>query len=302
MRILRTSDERFTHLPDFPFSPNYLEVAANDESPRLRIHYLDEGPPDALPVLLMHGEPSWSFLYRKMIPVIASAGYRAIAPDLVGFGRSDKPANRSDYTHNRHVSWMTAWLKTMDLQHVTLFGHDWGGLIGLCMAAENGQRFDRLILANTGLPTGDQTLPEAFMKWRAFSQRVKRFPIGRVVNGGCVSSLSEQVIAAYEAPFPDETYKEGARIFPALVPITPDDPAATPNRRAWEQLRRWEKPCLTLFSDSDPVTARGELVFKRLVPGAKGQPHKKIANAGHFLQEDKGEEIAEEVVRFLRAT
>jgi haloalkane dehalogenase len=299
VHILRTPDERFKDLPDFPFRPNYLEVRGNGESPRLRIHYLDEGPADVPPVLLMHGEPSWSYLYRKMIPVITAAGYRAIAPDLVGFGRSDKPARHDNYTYSRHVEWMTAWLDALDLQHITLFGHDWGGLIGLRMAAENEQRFDRLILANTGLPTGDQSMPEAFLKWREFSQRVKSFPVGRVINGGCVTSLSAEVIAAYEAPFPDETYKAGARVFPVLVPTRPDDPAAAANRQAWERLRRWNKPCLTLFSDSDPVTARGELVFKRLVPGAKGQPHKKIANAGHFLQEDKWDEVAREAVRFL---
>lgn len=299
MPILRTPNERFTDLPGFPFKPNYLEVPANGDAPHLRIHYLDEGPPDAPPVLLMHGEPSWSYLYRKMIPIITAAGHRAIAPDLVGFGRSDKPEAREDYTYNRHVAWMTDWLNALDLQRVTLFAQDWGGLIGLRMAAENDRRFDRLILANTFLPTGDHAMPEAFLKWRRFSQRVKNFPVGRVIKGGCVTDLPAQVVAAYEAPFPNESYKAGARVFPMLVPTTPDDPAAEANRRAWERLRRWEKPCLTLFSDSDPITARAEVFIKRMVPGAKGQPHKKIENAGHFLQEDKGEEVAQEVVRFL---
>lgn len=299
MPILRTPNERFTDLLGFPFKPNYLEVPANGDAPHLRIHYLDEGPPDAPPVLLMHGEPSWSYLYRKMIPIITAAGHRAIAPDLVGFGRSDKPEAREDYTYNRHVAWMTDWLNALDLQRVTLFAQDWGGLIGLRMAAENDRRFDRLILANTFLPTGDHAMPEAFLKWRRFSQRVKTFPVGRVIKGGCVTDLPAQVVAAYEAPFPDESYKAGARVFPMLVPTTPDDPAAEANRRAWERLRRWEKPCLTLFSDSDPITARAEVFIKRMVPGAKGQPHKKIENAGHFLQEDKGEEVAQEVVRFL---
>ncbi|RME48449.1 MAG: alpha/beta fold hydrolase [Caldilineae bacterium] len=300
MDILRTPDERFANLPDFPFAPHYVNVP-DGEGGTLRIHYLDEGPADAPPVLLLHGEPSWSFLYRKMIPVLTAAGFRAIAPDLVGFGRSDKPAHRADYTYQRHVDWMTAFLLALDLQDVTLFGQDWGGLIGLRLAAEHGERFARIVAANTGLPTGDQPMNEAFYRWQEFSQNVPTFPVGRVINGGCVTDLPPEVVAAYEAPFPDESFKEGARIFPALVPTSPDDPAAPANRAAWKRLMRWEKPFLTVFSDSDPITGGGDRIFQKRVPGAKGQPHTTIKGAGHFLQEDKGEEVAQVVVNWLKS-
>lgn len=298
MQVLQTPDDRFDNLPDFPFDPHYVEIADGDGG-TLRIHYLDEGPPDAKPVLLMHGEPSWSFLYRKMIPPLVAAGFRAVAPDLVGFGRSDKPTQRTDYTYQRQVDWMTGVLETLDLHQITLFCQDWGGLIGLRMATAHEARFARLVVANTGLPTGDQKMSDAFMKWQQFSQRVSTFPVGRIVNGGCLTDLSPEVIAAYEAPFPDESYKEAARAFPALVPTTPDDPAAAANRQAWKVLRRWQKPVLTAFSDSDPITAGGARAFHKLVPGAKGQPHTIIEAAGHFLQEDKGAEVAQVVIDFI---
>jgi len=301
MKILRTPDERFANLPDFPFQPHYVEAPSGDGG-TLRIHYLDEGPPDAEPVLLMHGEPSWSFLYRKMIPILLDAGLRTVAPDLVGFGRSDKPAETSDYSYQRHVDWMTHFITALDLHKITLFGQDWGGLTGLRLAAENEARFARLVAANTGLPTGDQSMPEAFQRWQQFSMRISRLPIGRIIEQGCVTKLSPEMVAAYEAPFPDETYKAGARIFPQLVPTRPDDPASPANRRAWQVLRNWKKPFLTTFSDSDPITARGELIFQRLVPGAKGQPHVKIEGAGHFLQEDKGPELAQVIVDFIEQT
>jgi haloalkane dehalogenase len=301
MKVLRTPDDRFRDLPDFPFQPHYVE-AGDGEGGTLRVHYLDEGPPDAPPVLLIHGEPSWCFLYRRMIPIIAGAGFRAVAPDLAGFGRSDKPARREDYTYQRHVDWMTAVLKALDLRDVTLFGQDWGGLIGLRLAAEHASRFARIVAANTGLPTGDQPLTEAFMRWQQFSQTTPNFDVGRLIQGACVTKLAPEVAAAYDAPFPDDSYKEGARQFPLLVPTRPDDPASEANRRAWEVLRRWQKPFLTAFSDSDPVTRGGDRVFQSLVPGAKGQPHTTIAGAGHFLQEDKGEELAQVVVEFIRST
>ncbi|MEJ2711052.1 MAG: haloalkane dehalogenase [Anaerolineales bacterium] len=301
MKILRTPDDRFANLPDFPFEPHYVEVPAGDGD-RLRIHYLDEGPLDADPVLLLHGEPSWSFLYRKMIPTLVAAGFRTVAPDLVGLGRSDKPADPDDYTYLRHVDWMTHFLETLNLQKITLLCQDWGGLIGLRLATETEARFVRLVAANTGLPTGDQKMPEAFLRWQEFSRRVSRLPIGRIIREGCVTKLPPEVVAAYEAPFPDESYKAGARIFPQLVPTTPDNPASEANRRAWQVLRRWEKPFLTAFSDSDPITARGELIFQRLVPGAKGQPHVKIEGAGHFLQEDKGPYLARIIVDFIEQT
>ncbi len=296
MEILRTPDEQFQNLPGYNFAPHYVEVDG------LRMHYLDEGPADASEiVLLLHGEPSWSYLYRKMIPGITAAGYRAIAPDLIGFGRSDKLPQREDYTYQKHVDWMTKFLQALDLKNLTLFCQDWGGLIGLRLVAENSERFARVVAANTGLPTGDQKPSEAFLRWQEFSQKVPEMHIGGIIKGACVSPLSPEVIAAYDAPFPDNRYKEGARQFPLLVPTSPDDPAAAANRKAWESLARWEKPFLTAFSDSDPVTRGADLLFQRLIPGAKGQAHTTIVGGGHFLQEDKGEELAQIVVNFIQS-
>jgi haloalkane dehalogenase len=263
---------------------------------------VDEGPPDAEIVLCIHGEPSWAFLYRKMIPVFAEAGFRAVAPDLVGFGRSDKPSRREDYTYQRHVDWTKAWLEALDLRRITLVCQDWGGLIGLRLAAEHPERFSRLVVANTGLPAGGGAPGEAFMNWRRFSQEIPTMPIGQLINGSCGGELPADVIAAYDAPFPDEDYKEGARIFPVLVPISDDDPAIPANRRAWEVFERWQKPVLTAFSDGDPITRGGEQVFQERIPGAKGQPHTTIEGAGHFLQEMRGGELARVVVDFMRAT
>ena len=301
MKVLRTPDERFDGLPDFPYEPHYLMVP-DGESGRLRIHYVDEGPKDAEPVLMMHGEPSWSFLYRKMIPVFLEAGYRAVAPDLVGFGRSDKPAERGDYTYNRHVEWMQAWLEQMDLKRITLVCQDWGGLIGLRLLAAHPERFARAVVANTGLPTGDFPISEAFLRWRKFSVEVPEFNVGAIINMGALSDLPEEIMRSYNAPFPDETYKEGARIFPSLVPIAPEDPAAPANRRAWEVLSRFEKPFLTAFSDGDPITRGGEQVFQKRIPGAQGQPHTVVTGGGHFLQEDRGEAFARVVQDFMMNT
>ena len=301
MDVLRTPDQRFEGLPAFDFEPRYLEVPSGDGD-ALRVAYLDEGPPEATPVLLLHGEPSWSFLYRKMIPVLVDAGLRAVAPDLVGFGRSDKPVHRDDYTYQRHVDWMTSVVESLDLRGITLVCQDWGGLIGLRLVAEHGDRFARVVAANTFLPTGDREPGEAFRRWLAFSQETPELPVGGIVNGGCVADLAEDVIAAYDAPFPDESYKAGARQFPALVPITPDDPAAAPNRAAWEVLHTLEAPFLTAFSDSDPVTAGNDKPLQASIPGADGQPHVTIEGAGHFLQEDKGEELAGVVADFVAAT
>jgi len=296
MEVLRTPDERFENLAGYEFEPHYGEVNG------LRVHYLDEGPPGAAPVLLLHGEPSWCYLYRKMIPVITRAGLRAVAPDFAGFGRSDKPASRDDYTYQMHVDVMAAFVERLDLRDITLVCQDWGGLIGLRVAAEHEERFARIVAANTFLPTGDNEPGEAFLRWQRFSQEAPELPVGRIVNGGCVSDLPAEVVAAYEAPFPDERYKAGARAFPALVPTRPDDPASGANRKAWEVLRRWEKPFLTAFSDSDPITRGGDRAFQTLVPGTKGQPHTTIEGAGHFLQEDKGEELAAVVVGFIAST
>ena len=300
MKILRTPDERFAGLAGYNFEPHYTEVP-DGEGGTLRIHHVDEGPADAEVVLCLHGEPSWSYLYRKMIPVFARAGYRAVAPDFVGFGRSDKLANRTDYTYQRHVDWMAAWLAKLDLARITLVGQDWGGLIGLRLVAEHPERFARVVAANTGLPTGEGTPGEAFMNWRKLSQEMPVMPVGQLVAGVCVKEISPEVVKGYDAPFPDETFKEGARQFPVLVPIAPDDPAAPANRRAWEVLEKWERPFLTAFSDSDPVTRGGDELLHQRIPGTRGQPHTTIRNAGHFLQEDSGEEFARVVVEFMRA-
>jgi haloalkane dehalogenase len=301
MDVLRTPDERFVALPDFSFEPHYLDVPAQGAA-ALRVHYLDEGPADAEIVLCMHGEPSWSFLYRKVVPVLVDAGLRVIAPDLVGFGRSDKPTRPEDYTYQRHVDWMLALVRQLDLERVTLLGQDWGGLIGLRLLAEDPGRFLRAVAANTFLPTGDQKTPEAFFVWQRFSQEVPEFPTGNIVAAGCRKALAPEVIAAYDAPFPDERYKAGARRFPLLVPTSPDDPATLPNRRAWEVLGQWQKPFLTAFSDGDPMTRGAERYFQTRIPGAQGQPHTVIQGGGHFLQEDQGEALGQVVVDFIAQT
>jgi haloalkane dehalogenase len=301
METLRTPEGRFFDLPGYPFEPHYVEVPSGDGG-QLRIHYVDEGPRGAEVVLMLHGEPSWSYLYRKMIPVVTGAGLRAVAPDLIGFGRSDKPVRREDYTYARHVAWMRSFLDSLDLRQITLVGQDWGGLIGLRLVAEHPERFARVVAANTFLPTGDQKPPDAFFQWRDFSQRVELFPTGFILQSATVSELPPEVVAAYEAPYPDESYKAGARRFPTLVPATPTDPASEANRAAWRVLERWDKPFLCAFSDTDPITAGGDAVFRSRIPGAAHQPHTTITAAGHFLQEDKGEELARVVVDFVRST
>jgi haloalkane dehalogenase len=297
---LRTPDESFSNLPDWPYEPVYTDVTAHDGT-TLRIHHVDTGPDDATEtVLCMHGEPTWSFLYRKMIPVLAGAGHRVVAPDLVGFGRSDKPTELSDYTYERHVDWMSQWLVKNNLRNITLVCQDWGSLIGLRLATAFPQRFSRIVLANGGLPTGDPPPNEAFLKWREFSQTVPVFTTAKIIEGGCVSKpLAPEVLAAYDAPYPAEEYKAGARIFPTLVPAGLDDPSSRPNRDAWEVLRAWTKPFVTMFSDSDPVTKNGEWAFRRAIPGCEGMPHTTIVGGGHFLQEDKGVEFATAINSFI---
>ncbi|MGI2114884.1 haloalkane dehalogenase [Shewanella frigidimarina] len=298
MEFLRTDDSYFVNLPGYPFTPNYLLVD-DTEGGQLRIHYLDEGDKDAAPILLLHGEPSWSFLYRKMIPILVAAGHRVIVPDLIGFGRSDKPSQRSDYTYQRHVDWIKSFVLQLELTNITLVCQDWGGLIGLRMAAEDIPRYTGIVAANTMLPTGDEGTNDAFMQWFNYSQEVVHFPTGQMINGASVSNLSDEVIAAYDAPFPDETYKAGAREFPLLVPITPDDPATLKNRAAWKVLSQWNKPFLTAFSDSDPITAGGDKMMQEIIPGTKGQKHTTIVNAGHYLQEEQGEVLAKVIVNFI---
>jgi haloalkane dehalogenase len=310
MEVLRTSDERFDALPGFDFAPHYLEVtgdmdeAGDPHSSVLRVHYLDEGPPDAAEtVLLMHGEPSWCYLYRKMIPLLVESGFRVVAPDLIGFGRSDKPERRTDYTYQRHVEWMrSALIDRLGLENITLVCQDWGGLIGLRLVAAHPERFGRVVAANTGLPTGDAPASEAFLGWQRFSQDVAEMPIGAIVNFGTTTDLTPEIIAAYDAPFPDESYKEGARQFPMLVPTTPDDPASAHNREAWTVLEQFDRPFLCAFSDSDPITKGADRAFRERVPGCRGQEHVTIEGGGHFLQEDRGERLAEVVTGFVRST
>jgi haloalkane dehalogenase len=269
----------------------------------LRVHYIEEGRPDAdETVLLMHGEPSWCYLYRKMVPVLVKCGFRVIAPDLVGFGRSDKPAERTDYTYERHVQWMrSALFDQLDLDKLTLVCQDWGGLIGLRLVAAEPERFRRVVAANTGLPTGDTPISDAFLAWQRFSQEAPQMPVGAIVNAGSTTDLAAEIIASYDAPFPDETYKEGARQFPVLVPTRPDDPASEMNRQAWGKLERFERPFLCAFSDSDPITKGSDRIFREIVPGCRDQKHATIEGGGHFLQEDRGEQLADVVAEFIRS-
>jgi haloalkane dehalogenase len=302
MNLLRTPDERFDNIPDFPFEPHYVMVDG------IRIHYVDEGSNDEEVILLMHGEPSWSFLYRHMIPPLVKAGFRVVAPDLIGFGRSDKPSEQSDYTYRRQVEWMTKWMVSLDLNNITLFCQDWGSLIGLRMAIENQDRFKRIVLSNGGLPSGsiDEFISNGeppnlriFKQWRKVSREAPVFTTKLFIQAGTVTRLSRNVLKAYEAPFPDASYKVGARIMPSLVPITPDDPEHEANTKAQEQFKQWNKPFLTAFGDSDAVTGGGDVVWHD-IPGAQGQKHTTVKNAGHFVQEDAGPELVEIIINFIK--
>jgi haloalkane dehalogenase len=299
MKLLRTPDDRFEGLPDFPFEPHYVEL-----SDGIRVHFLDEGPRDAPPVLLLHGEPSWCFLYRKMIPTLVDAGLRVVAPDLVGFGRSDKPSETSDYSYQRHVDWMAELLfDVLDLRDITFFGQDWGSLVGLRLVALQPDRYARVVIGNGGMPTGEGKPTEAFLRWQQFAATAEDLPVGQIIKGGCAQPVSDEVVAAYDAPFPDASYKAGARIFPTLVPTSTDDPASAANIEAWKVLAAFERPFLCAFSDSDPITKGGERAFLNgRVKGAEGQPHTTIEGGGHFLQEDRGPELARVIVDFIAAT
>ncbi|MBT8148110.1 MAG: haloalkane dehalogenase [Gammaproteobacteria bacterium] len=296
--VLRTPDHCFENLPEFSFSPHYAEIQG------YRMHYLDEGARDSQPVLMLHGEPTWCFLYRKMISPVAAAGHRVLAPDLIGFGRSDKPAAIETHSYAFHVQAVTELLQQLDLKNITLVGQDWGSLIGLRVAAESPDRFARILIANGGLPNGDSPLSDGFQAWRNSVVRMQQkgdMDIGRIVGstlGG--KALSDEVKAAYDAPFPDGSYKAGPLAMPLLVPVTPEDPAALANKAAWQVLRQWQKPFITAFSDGDPITRGGDKIFQRLIPGAQGQQHTTIADAGHFLQEEKGAELAAVVNAFIR--
>lgn len=295
--VLRTPDSQFENLPGFDFGPHYIQIGD------YRVHYLDEGPEDGEVVLMIHGEPTWSYLYRKMIPVLTEAGYRCIVPDLIGFGRSDKPLSMDTHTFKFHVDAIATLVKELGLHDVTFFGQDWGGLIGLRVVAENESRFARVVIANTGLPTGTDGIGDstAFMQWKKMNQGM--IDRGDIPVGAMVSNQVQDpsIRAAYDAPFPDPSYKAGALIMPQRVPVYPDDPAREAQEAAWEVFRKWNKPFLTAFSDGDPITRGGDKVFQERIPGAKGQAHTTIKGAGHFLQEAKGPELARVIAAFIAA-
>ena len=311
--VFRTPDERFENLQDYAFETQYVEV--DSKLGKLRMHYVDVGSKDGEPILLMHGEPSWSYLYRKMIPPLAAAGHRVIAPDLVGFGRSDKPAKRTDRSYQNHVDWMMQFVTDLDLKNVTLFCQDWGSLIGLRVVTGAPDRFSRVVAGNAALPAGpgedgviiggqwNQPDPnarlkfeEGFMPWLKYSQTVSEFDCGVILQAATVSELTDAELDAYRAPFPDERYNAGPRVMPTLVRSQ-----QTTNRKAWKVLAKFDKPFLTTFSDRDPVTKGGEKVFQKRVLGAKGQPHTIIKGAGHFLQEDASGELAALINRLIVA-
>lgn len=300
MQFLTTAEHCFEQVKDFPYAPHYLQVD-DTEGGELNLHYIDEGPKDANVVLMLHGEPSWAYLYRKMIEPVVNAGYRVVAPDLIGFGKSDKPSSRTDYTYQRHLDWVRQVIVQLKLKDITLVCQDWGGLLGLRLVAEHPDLFARVLAANTMLPTGDHAASEAFLKWQSFSQEVEAFPVSGIIKGATVTPLGADVLAAYDAPFPDETYKAGVRQFPLLVPTTPDDPASEPNRQAWQSLQQFSKPFITAFSDSDPVTAGGDKIMQKRIPGCKGQKHTTIEQGGHFLQEDQGQKLAEVLLDFMNS-
>jgi haloalkane dehalogenase len=292
MRVLRTPEERFADLPEFAHRPRYATVAGG-----LRMAYVEAGPASGEPVLLLHGEPTWSFLYRTVIPVLADAGLRVIAPDLIGFGRSDKPAEVGDHSYAAHVEWVRSFaFEALDLRGTTVVGHDWGGLIGLRLATEYTDRVARVVATNTGLPTGDQQMPDVWLRFREVVRSASVLDVPRLIRSGCRVTPPPEVLAAYDAPFPNETYKAAPRAMPDLVPTTPEDPASEPNRAAWRQLAAWDKPFLVAFSDRDPITSAMGPVLRGAVPGAQSVT---IAGAGHFVQEDNGEELAAAIVRFV---
>ncbi len=294
--VLRTPDEAFANLAGFDFHPHYKEING------YRVHYLDEGPAGGQPILLLHGEPTWCYLYRRMIPAFTAAGFRSIVPDLIGFGRSDKPADTAVHTYKFHVDAIAALTAALDLQKATFFGQDWGGLIGLRVVTESEARFARIVVSNTGLPTGEQPITPAFLVWKQMSQQMLQrgdMPIGSLV---ATSAKNSALRAAYDAPFPDKRFKAGPLMLPQLVPVTPDDPATAANKQAWEVLRKWQKPFLTAFGDADPITRGADKLFQQEVPGCKGQPHATIKGGSHFIQETNGEELARTIVDFIAKT
>ena len=309
MKILRTPITQFKDLPGFSFQENYINVGPTEvlddkkvshAFDTLKMHYIDYGPKDAPVILMLHGEPSWSYLYRDMITLAEMQGLRVIAPDLIGFGKSDKFDEQAAYTYAGHLDWLTTFLTKLDINEYHLFCQDWGGLLGLRLVAATPDMFKSVIAANTMLPTGEHTAPEAFFEWQKYSQSTDNFDIGSILQRATHSNLIEETVNAYNAPFPDETYKAAARKFPMLVPTSINDPESQNNINAWKILSQFEKPFLTLFSDNDPVTKGGEKIFQKLVPGCVGQAHKIMKNGGHFLQEDCAEELMREIVVFIK--
>lgn len=292
MNYLRTPDSAFENLKDFNYSPNYLTVGDG-----MRMHYVDEGSGPI--VLLLHGEPSWSYLYRKMIPVLVEGGMRVIAPDLIGFGKSDKPTAQSDYSYAKHIEWTQSLVDQLNLKDIHVFIQDWGGLIGLRLVSSSPDHFSSIVAGNTMLPTGTIQPPQAFLDWQNFAATSPKFDIATVLQRATITTLSDEELAAYNAPYPNEEFKAGARKFPALVPTSEDDPESKNNKAAWRVLAQWQKPFLTLFSDQDPITRGGEQIFQKLIPGTKGHAHQ-IIPGGHFLQEDFGKELAQLMIAFYQ--
>tara|TARA_X000001036_G_scaffold234323_1_gene218778 strand:+ start:555 stop:1451 length:897 start_codon:yes stop_codon:yes gene_type:complete len=297
MEILKNNNSDFANLNQWKYKPKYTSVET--EFGEINIHYIDEGSENTNTVLLLHGEPTWGYLYRNFIDPLVEKGLRVVVPDLPGFGKSDKLSKREGYTYEKFVKWMDVWLNKIDLNDITFFGQDWGGLIGLRLVVNNQDRFDNIVLSNTGLPTGDRPLGEAFESWKNYSQTVENFHIGGIVKGGTVTEMSQETIDAYNAPFPDDSYKEAARQFPLLVPNSTDDPSYQNNVEAWEILKKWEKPLLCAFSDQDHIFKGVENTFIKHIPGAEGINHVQIQGAGHFLQEDKPEECVEAILSLL---
>ncbi|WP_086619902.1 haloalkane dehalogenase [Erythrobacter tepidarius] len=299
MQVITHEPNRFADLPGYPFRENWLRIDLG-EGYSGRMHYLDEGPKDAPPVLLLHGEPSWSYLYRKMIPLLVDAGLRCLAPDLIGFGKSDKPDDQTFYTYARHVDWLRQWRSAVVPQVAGLFCQDWGGLLGLRLVGEKPERFAFVVASNTFLPTGGGKASPGFLAWREFARASADFPIGAIMGRGCQTPLSPAEVAAYDAPFPDAASKAGARAFPQLVPIEDDKPGVAENLAAWEGLAAFDRPFLTLFGEDDPVLGEAGPLLAKRIKGAKGQPHAMLSSCGHFSQEDRPAELAEGVIAMAR--